>query len=106
MEVIGVKERSFNFFVIVSLQTIDTHKAVSVPTHNGESNGEVKSVELQMTEIVCFPFIVLELTNNSTCAVSVYDQQQFFINNSWNSGVTSLSTPNLMQCIRKVPHQI
>ncbi len=60
-----------------------------------------------LDEIVCFPFIVLELTAESggTLGVRVYDQQLMQVKPEWHQALGSQATPyaaTLAQCIRKV----
>eukprot|EP01091_Cochliopodium_minus_P013021 TRINITY_DN4086_c0_g1_i1.p1 TRINITY_DN4086_c0_g1~~TRINITY_DN4086_c0_g1_i1.p1 ORF type:complete len:721 (+),score=231.82 TRINITY_DN4086_c0_g1_i1:378-2540(+) len=115
LEIIEERGKSFNYLVIVSLQTINTQKKVGLEDkssffHNNLStltNGnklDKKFVILELNEIVCFPFIVLELVNESpnNCGVNVYDQQQILVSPNWSSTVSSFTyAPNLMQCIRR-----
>jgi hypothetical protein len=70
MQMLGGSTSTFDFFVILSLQHIDSMGDLAVPGAHPP-------------EIFCFPFIVLEQTNDNGLGVRVFDQQQIFVKPEW-----------------------
>ena len=110
MEIFG-RDNSFDFIIILSLQTINTQKKIPFDDNSSflknmkemganKRGKEKKNVILELNEIVCFPFIVLK---NESREVQVYDQLQIYVSPTFSSTSTNFSyAPNLMQCIRSV----